>query len=64
MGLGVKRAISERVGIRLQSRWVGNYITSNSPTWCDANGLCYGYNTSIVMWQGELTGGVIFVFGS
>lgn len=63
LGLGVKRPISERVAIRLQSRWVGNYITSTSPTWCDPRGFCYGYNSDIIMWQGELTGGVTFLFG-
>jgi hypothetical protein len=63
LGLGGKRPLSETVGLRFQARWVGNYITSNSPTWCDPQGFCYGYNSDIVMWQGELTGGVIFVFG-
>ena len=65
LGLGVKHGLSERVGIRLQARWVGNYITSGPSSWCDPQEeLCYGYNSDIVMWQGELTGGVIFVFGS
>jgi hypothetical protein len=65
LGLGAKRFISETVGIRLQARWDGTYIRSGNDYFCDPfTGFCYTYTSSVAMWQGELTGGLIFRLGS
>lgn len=63
LGLGVKRQLTDNLGVRGQIRGLGTYITSSDQFFCDSiTGFCYRYPNSTWMWQGELTAGLIIAF--
>ena len=64
MGLAVggKTRFNERIGARLQARFVGTYIGSNDQLLCGSPSGCYTKLNDTIMRQLDLSGGVIFHF--
>ena len=63
LGLGFKHGLSDRLGLRVQVRALGTYITTSDAAFCDpATGFCYEFPNSTWLWQGEFTGGLVLAF--
>jgi opacity protein-like surface antigen len=57
LGAGLKWFVTERVGVRLQARYVPTLLNDESSDFCDPFGFCQGS-----LQQFELTGGVTLRF--
>lgn len=62
LGGGIKAMVNERMGIRLQAKWIPTYINSHSELWVDYWGFVYAVPVSQYMSQWEFTGGIFFRF--
>ncbi|TFG45630.1 MAG: hypothetical protein E4H41_04585 [Gemmatimonadales bacterium] len=61
--LGLKTYLSQHVGLRAQARLWMSTLSSNTQFWCSLPGGCVIHASSGVFFtQGELSGGVMFVF--
>ena len=61
-GLGAKIFLSERIGIRLQGRFLMPVMWGGVNLWCGTGGCGTGVSVTSGMLQGDLTGGLIFKF--
>ncbi|HEX7880264.1 MAG TPA: outer membrane beta-barrel protein [Candidatus Eisenbacteria bacterium] len=64
LGLGLKRAVNEKVGFRAQLRYTPTYIGSNDEGyWCDPYYGCYTVIDPNYLDQWDFTGGLVFNLG-
>jgi hypothetical protein len=59
MGIGIRRDMSENVGIKVQGLWVPAWFTTGSGVWCDPF-YCYGVGTGEYYDQFEVSAGLVF----
>jgi len=62
LGLGVEARVRERIGLRIQGRWIPTYINSSSGYWADWWGNVWLVPYSNYMNQFEFSGGLVFRF--
>ncbi len=62
LGAGVQVNASERVGLRLQAKWLPTYINTTSEIWIDWWGYPWVVPVSNYMNQWEFMGGLVFRF--
>ncbi len=64
LGGGVKLMFAERVGVRFEGRLLGTYFASGSALICGGypGGCTFGVSGN-VLWQGELTAGLVIALG-
>ena len=60
LGLGVRRDMNDRMGFRVDGRWMPVWITTGSGVWCDPFYGCYSVGTGESYDQFELSLGLIF----
>lgn len=61
--LGIKTYLSQHIGLRAQARLWMSTLSSDSQFWCSLPGYCViTASNGVFFTQGELSGGVIFVF--
>lgn len=63
IGAGVRKDINEKLGLRVDFRWVPTWVTTGTSTWCDPYWGCYPASTGEFFDQWELTGGLIIKLG-
>ena len=61
LGLGAKIYFSDRIGFRLQSRFLMPMYASGAGVWCGTGGCRYGIAATTVVAQADVTGGIIIV---
>jgi len=61
VGLGVKSFFSKNVGLRLEARGFYTLVDSEGGTFC-VNGDCLFVFSGSGLWQGDVSGGLIFAF--
>ena len=61
-GMGAKILLSDRIGIRLQGRFLMPVMWGGGSFWCGTGGCGAGLSVTSGMVQGDLTGGLIFRF--
>jgi hypothetical protein len=61
LGLGVKTRLTEHVGLRFEGRAFYTPVTGNGATVCSSGRCIFGYSGS-GMFQGDVSGGVLFAF--
>jgi len=59
---GAKIFPTERLGLRLQGRWVPTWLSASSGSFCDPFGFCYLVIDASFFHQFELTSGLVFRF--
>ena len=65
LGAGVKKMMSDTMGLRLQAAYAPSYLTeSNDGTWCDPYYGCYTYPNPQYLDQWEFSLGLVKRFGS
>jgi hypothetical protein len=62
VAVGGKTRFNERIGARLQARFVGTYIGSNDQLLCGSPSGCYTKLNDTIMRQLDLSGGVTLHF--
>ena len=62
LGGGVKILPGDRIGIRLQGKIYGTYASGNAGMICGGGGCSFGFSGN-VMWQAEVSAGLILGFG-
>jgi len=64
LGVGVKRQVNEKVGLRVQLRYTPTYLSSSDEGyWCDPYYGCYSVYDSNYLDQWDFTGGLVFNLG-
>jgi hypothetical protein len=61
VGLGVKSLFSKHVGLRLEVRGFYTVVEKDGGVFC-SNGTCLFAYSGSGIWQGDATGGLIFIF--
>lgn len=61
LGLGAKIYFTDRIGFRLQGRFLMPMYASGSGVWCATGGCSYGVAATTVVAQADVTGGIIVV---
>jgi opacity protein-like surface antigen len=64
LGLGVRHDMSEKMGFRIDGRWMPTWITTGSGVWCDPFYGCYNVGTGESYDQFELSLGLIIKPGN
>jgi len=59
IGGGIRRDASDRVGIRLDARWIPSWVTTGSGVWCDPFYGCFSTGTGEYYDQFEVSAGLI-----
>jgi hypothetical protein len=62
LGGGAKFYFNRNVGLRFQARVIPTHIGSSTAVFCSSAGICYAASKSFNVYQGDLTGGVVFRF--
>ena len=58
LGAGLRRDMSQRVGLQIQGLWMPTWVTTGTGVWCDPF-YCYGVGTGEYYDQFELSAGLI-----
>jgi len=61
VGLGLKHFLSDRFGLRAEARGFYTFTDSGGGVFCN-QGLCLFAFSGEGLWQGEVSGGVVFAF--
>jgi opacity protein-like surface antigen len=62
-GAGLRHDVSDKVGIRIDGRWIPTWFTTGSSVWCDPFYGCYPTSTGEFFDQFELSGGLMVKLG-
>ena len=61
VGLGAKIYFTDRIGFRLQSRFLMPMYNSGAGVWCGTRGCSYGIAATTIVAQADVTGGIIVI---
>ncbi len=64
LGAGVKKMMSDTMGLRLQAAYAPSYLSEDNDTWCDPFYGCYSYPDPQYLDQWEFSLGLVKRFGS
>jgi len=59
LGAGLRKDVNEKVGIRVDGRWLPTWFDTGSSVWCDPYFGCYPTTTGEFYDQFELTAGLV-----
>jgi hypothetical protein len=63
VGAGVRHDVNDKVGLRVDGRWMPTWFNTGSSVWCDPYWGCYPASTGEFFDQFELTGGLVIKLG-